>query len=417
MKNRFFGIWVALLLALVFSTSWASESNKTNGGNNAPSVNEVLLIKQRNELRTSGFDALYNIEYAQAQDKFEQLISLAPEHPAGYIYKAASFWLSQMHHRRRLQTCLFNSSTFRSDLVSGPVKIDEKSEQQFYQLLETAREKAETMRKQNSRNTEALYFLGVAYAIQAGYEAAVTEKYFSALRAGMKAADLHRKLLKLDPNFVDAYLTIGFYDYVVANLPLSFRIMGSLFGIRGNEARGIAALERVVKEGKYTSDDARVLLIGIYKREKRHQRALELLMELRQRYCRNYLLTLETAALLVKMRRYQDAFQTFEQLLNEPQQASGTLALVHFHYGDALIASGRFIEAVKQFLVTAQPPSADCHLAILAHFRAGQAYDLAKQREQAIEQYREVLNSENTYNIHSRAREYLKRPYLSNNDE
>jgi len=63
------------------------------------------------------------------------------------------------------------------------------------------------------------------------------------------------------------------------------------------EKRGIRTLERVAKEGQWTRDDARVLLIAIYKKEKRFPEALALSRELQEKYPRNYLFRLETATL------------------------------------------------------------------------------------------------------------------------
>jgi hypothetical protein len=283
-------------------------------------------------------------------------------------------------------------------------------ETQFRKLIETARVKAEALLKKNPRDIEALYFLGGAYATQAGYDATVTNRYFAALRAGAKAVELHRKVLKLDANFVDANLTIGLYDYVVANLPISIRMMGTLFGLHGNEARGLAEIESVARAGKYARDDARVALVTIYQREKRYDEAFALLRDLQEKFPKNYLLSLETAALLIRTDRKIEAFHEFDHLLSADSQKN-IIDLVRFHYGDALLASGKFVEAIEQFLAAAQLAGCGSELFMLSHFRAGQAFDLAKNRQCAIEEYNQTLKCEDVYNIHSRAREYLKKPY------
>jgi tetratricopeptide (TPR) repeat protein len=406
---------VSLILAVLLMPQaiWAIENGeaKTKANSTFPSSREVVMIKQRDTLRVAGFTALYNVDYEQAQNTFEKIVSLDPEHPAGYLYQAINIWFRITYNSRRLHTALYSNSDFESDLVKGPAQVEEKLEKQFYSLLETSRQKAEARLKKNKKDIEALYLTAAAYSTQAGYEATISDKYFAALRNSSKAIDLNKKVLKLDPNFVDAYLTVGIYDYVVANLPLAFRMMGSVFGLRGNRTRGIASLERVAREGRYSSDDARLVLATIYQREKRYDDSIKMLQELQDRYPKNCLPQLEMAALLIRTNRKEEAFKTFDQLI-AGQDNQQSLDLIRFHYGDALLAAGKFAEASRQFLGVTEVKNCDRQLQALAHFRAGQAFDLAKNRDLALEQYKQVLNCENPYNIHARAREYLKKPYV-----
>src|SRR5688572_11119127 len=43
-------------------------------------------------LRTEGFDAVYNIDYKTARERFLQMTRIAPDHPAGYVYLANNLW-------------------------------------------------------------------------------------------------------------------------------------------------------------------------------------------------------------------------------------------------------------------------------------------------------------------------------------
>jgi tetratricopeptide (TPR) repeat protein len=400
---------LAILLLGQSALAFESGENKTKEGSYSTS-NEVLMIKQRDTLRLAGLSALYSVDYNQAQNVFEKLVLLDPEDPAGYVYQAINVWFRCTYRTRRLHTSLYNNSNFESDIIRGTAQVEADVEKKFHTLLETARAKAELRLKKNKKDAEALFFMAASYSTQAGYEATISDKYFAALRNSSKAIELNKKVLKLDPKFTDAYLTVGIYDYVVANLPLGFRMMGSIFGLRGNKARGIATLERVVKEGHYNSDDARIVLATIYEREKRYEDAVAILRELQDRHPTNCLPQLEIAALMVRTNRHEEALKIFEQLLSgENKQQSADL--IRFHYGDALIAMGKLGEASQQFLALAETKDCDRQLAVLAHYRAGQAYDLAKKRNLAIEQYKQVLNCENAYNIHEKAKEYLKKSY------
>src|SRR5204863_4415435 len=136
---------------------------------------------------------------------------------------------------------------------------------------------------------------GAIESLTAGFAATVERRFMAALRAGSDSIETHRDVIQLDPNFHDAELTIGMYDYIVGTLPLPIRMLASIGGLHGSRKRGIQTLERVAKDGQWARDDAKVLLIAIYKKEKRFPEALTLSRELHEKYPRNYLFSLETA--------------------------------------------------------------------------------------------------------------------------
>ncbi|MFN7931151.1 MAG: hypothetical protein U0Y68_25130 [Blastocatellia bacterium] len=39
------------------------------------------------------------------------------------------------------------------------------------------------------------------------------------MRNGSKGIDAHQQVLKLKPDYYDAFLSVGLYDYVIGNLP------------------------------------------------------------------------------------------------------------------------------------------------------------------------------------------------------
>src|SRR4051812_35666341 len=55
------------------------------------------------ELRAQGFEALYNLDYEGARQKFKELARQYPEHPAGPQFLAAALWAQTLYQSRRLQ--------------------------------------------------------------------------------------------------------------------------------------------------------------------------------------------------------------------------------------------------------------------------------------------------------------------------
>lgn len=379
------------------------------------------------ELRRSGLDALYNIDYDKAERDFKEIVKIIPNHPGGYQLLAARVWIKTLYESRRLQSSLYSSESF---YASGDDKVDPKIVTEFRNLTREARRLAEAKLKQEPKNVEALDFLANTEGLKASFAEAVERKHFSALRNGNDAVNHHREVLKLDPKYIDAQITIGLYEYVVGSLPLAKKILAGATGYRGSKKRGLAMLEQVAKEGRWAQDDAKSVLILLYTREKRYADVLPLTRELSAKYPRNYLLRLETADALVALagvkRREKDltgavqlekeAFATFDELLrdrNARDAAARALDLIHFKYGEVLLMSGYHDRAAKEFLAATKVDRAEAGLVTMAHLFAARAYDVGGKREEALAQYKRVLARPNVYDAHDEAKRGLQKAYRS----
>jgi tetratricopeptide (TPR) repeat protein len=378
-------------------------------------------------LRRSGLDALYNIDYDKAERDFKEIVRLMPTHPGGYQLLAARVWIKTLYESRRLQSSLYNSESFFS---TGDDKVDPKIVTEFRNLTREARRLAEAKLKQEPKNVEALDFLANTEGLKASFEEAVERRHFAALRDGNDAVNHHREVLKLDPKYVDAQITIGLYEYVVGSLPLGIKILAGATGYRGSKRRGLEMLEQVAKEGRWAQDDAKSVLILLYTREKRYDDVLKLTRELSAKYPRNYLLRLETADALVAIagvkRKNKDlmgavqsekeAFATFDELLrdrNVRDAAAGALDLIHFKYGEVLLTAGYHERAAKEFLAATKVDRAEAGLVTMAHLYAARAYDVGGKRDNALAQYKTVLARPNVYDAHDEAKRGLQKAYRS----
>ncbi len=391
---------VGLLLPIVIVFSWATSF--PFGRSLTPQASESFEA-----LRRAGFEAFYNLEYEKAREYFERLATDFPEHPAGPLYLATHAWIEWLHRTRRLQTGIYINPAF---YAQPEERADEQQEKQFRDLIERAIEKAQARLHADEADVEARYFLGAAYAVLAGYEATVLRKFFSALRNGLRAVKEHREVLRRDPGFADAYLTVGLYEYIVGSLPLAVRILIALGGIRGSRERGIQQLEEAARSGKYVADDARTLLIAVYYREKRFPDALRTLEELISRYPRNHLFALERANLLMRMGERAEAVRAFEELLTHPAYRE-MQDLIRYQYAEALFQSGYKQAALHHFRRLLALEDAQADLKTLAHLRIGQILDLRGERRAAQKEYRTVLARPDVLDAHEQARRYLRKPY------
>jgi tetratricopeptide (TPR) repeat protein len=374
------------------------------------------------ELRRSGLDALYNIDYEKADRDFKEIVKLYPNHPGGYQLLAARLWIKTLYESRRLQVSLYSSESF---YTNGDDKVDPKIVTEFRNLTREAKRLAEAKLKQEPKNIEALDFLANTEGLKASFEEAVERRHFAALRDGNDAVEHHREVLKLDPKYIDAQITIGLYEYVVGSLPLPVKILAGATGYRGSKKRGLAMLEQVAKEGRWSQDDAKSVLIILYTREKRFAEVITLTRELSAKYPRNYLLRVEMADALVSLagvkrnekdlagavQAEKEAFATFDELLRDRNTAARALDLIHFKYGEALLIAGYNDRAAKEFLTATKVDRGEPGLITMAHLFAARSYDVAGKRDEALAQYKEVLARPNVYDAHDEARRGLRQVY------
>jgi hypothetical protein len=423
MKTKRAALSLLFLVSLVGPAGAPAQSSRGNSNTAGNTAGSPAATPRLEDLREKGSEALFNLDYESARQTFNEMVRLFPDDPTGPQMLATTLWLETLNKSRLLQASIYSSALFYTKTEEQP---DERVARDFRDLTRQATQLAKARLQRNPRDPQTLYLLGATETLKAAFAATVEKRSIAALRAGSSGVDRHREVLKLDPNFHDAELTIGVFDYVVGILPLPIKLLASIAGARGSKKRGIETLERVAREGHWTRDDARVLLIGLYKREKRFPEALVVSRELQEKYPRNYLFVLETADALISQSLVErlasrtkeaaatqsEALRTFDVLLREhsgPAAPSRALDLIHFRYGEALLLLGQPDRAAEEFLATVN--SVEPGLVTRARLRAAQALDLAGKRNAALTEYRIVLSRPNTYDSLEQARHGLHEPY------
>lgn len=239
-------------------------------------------------LRAEGYEALYNLDYETARARFKKMIDLAPDHPAGAQCYASSLWIQHLNEAWKQKSTLYSDKS-----TDDKSRVDRKQADEFRRWTRQAKQLSEARLRKDKKDVEALYFLGAAEGLESAFAAGVERKFMPAFRSGQDSVERHRAVLKLAPDFRDAELTIGLMNYVVGSLPLPAKMLAGTMGVRGSKKRGLEALERVAKEGKWARDMARMMLIDLYKREKRFADAAEMAKQLAEKYPRNNLFKLQ----------------------------------------------------------------------------------------------------------------------------
>ena len=220
---------------------------------------------------------------------------------------------------------------------------------------------------------------------------------------------LLEQVVSLNPMFYDAYLTLGTYHYAIGCIPQPFRAMVGMAGMHGGRQKGIAELELVANKGAYNRDDARAVLFALYGYEGHPQQALPEVEALTARYPQSVVLRLEMASTLVQLQRQKEAGAIFEQLLQGSDRR--LIDLVHYEYAQALAHDRAYLDAASHFAAVDQTPGAYPPLAAQALVNAGQMYDLAGHRDDAVRSYQAGIMRSGSDDLRKTAERFISQPF------
>jgi len=384
----------------------------------------IRVPAQIDELHEKGSEDLLNLDYEKAGQTFKEIAALFPDDPTGPLMLASTLWLESLNKARFHQGAIYSTQSFEANSEDKP---DPKVTQEFRDLIRQATQITRTRLQASPHDPRALFTLGEIETLHAAYEITIEGRFLAGLRDGSSGVDKHREVIKLDSNFHDAELTIGLYDYLVGNLPLAAKMIANVTGAHGSKRRGLQTLERVANGGNWGRDNARLLLMVLYKHEQRLAESLALSRSLQDKYPRNYLFKLETANTLISQAGVErqashfaaadslekEGFGVFASLIRDESSPGSRrgLGLIHFRYGEDLLSLGQPLSAAQQFMAAAAAADNDSQLITHAHLRSGQSFDLAGKRNEALAEYRIVLSRPNSRNSLEQARRGLKEPY------
>jgi tetratricopeptide (TPR) repeat protein len=360
-------------------------------------------------------DALYNLDFNTAQQGYETLTREYPDNPDYWNALASSIWLHILYDQQKLSIDSFSGSslgTKESRDATNP-----KDEKRLRDTVDIAIAKADAMLKKNPNDVRALYAKGIANATLASFEASAKRAYLSAGRKAKAARDLHQQVLSLDPTFYDAQMSVGAFNYVVGVVPGVIRFLLMPLGIRSaGKDVGIQQLETAAAKGKSTSTDARMMLIVVYNREQRYDQALQIVGALHARYPHNFIFELAKGQIYGKLKRWDDAAETYQQILAKvAAKKDGYERLaphkVYYSLGTTDVERLQFTSALDAFSHVTKSKESSVDDKAAAHLWMGKIYDSGGQRDEALKQYDAILALDCDDDYKSQAQQFKRKPF------
>ncbi|HXR39114.1 MAG TPA: hypothetical protein VN776_08475, partial [Terracidiphilus sp.] len=275
------GIGWAVVLLGASSACWAAGVH-TNPLNNDPLVKEA-------------FDHFYNLDYVGAVERFGRFHAMHPGDPQGTALLLEAVLFQELYRQDLLDTTFYANDGFLTGRHA--TEEDPKARERILGLADEAVHEADWRISKSPGDVDALYARGWARALACTYVAMVERGYSSGFRLATKAKDDGVRVLQLDPDYVDAKLLVGVYEYVVGALPWPFKLLIGFAGITGSKSRGLELLTDAGNRGPVTSVEARTTIALFLRREARYKEAIQVVRKLKSEYPRDYLFHLEEANL------------------------------------------------------------------------------------------------------------------------
>jgi tetratricopeptide (TPR) repeat protein len=233
-------------------------------------------------LVVSGIDLILKQEYVRADSLFRVVTNRYPDHPAGYLYRAAV-------------------------LQAYTIDFDEPVEQgKFDSLLMMGRKTSD-----NISLPWKEYFLGTADGYDA-YERVERGDWFGGVRKGMSSASRLEEVLEKDSSFYDSFVGIGTYYYWRSRKTEFLRWLPF---VKDDRARGIRMLIIGADHSEYNRFAAMSALVSIYLDAENYTQAEEWSRRALNSYPENRIFLWGLATALDRQNRPGEAVSAYATLL------------------------------------------------------------------------------------------------------
>jgi hypothetical protein len=245
-------------------------------------------------LADEGFNFAYLEDYERADSVFDIVVEVIPDHPHGYLFKAALL-----------------------DLYMLDYSVDEP-EDEFYRAVDECVRRAnrwlgELKRHRPDDNYQrgwAFFFKGAALSYKA-MRLGRKRSFFRAIPTAVGALKELNNALRADSTVYDAYLGLGTYDFLMSELP---KFIKWLPFIGDNRERGIDKIRLAAERGRYSRVAAKDALAWVLAYAGRPYEAEEVVNELMADYpgSRTFLWT--QAFVMRRAGKWREVEETYDSL-------------------------------------------------------------------------------------------------------
>src|SRR5579863_4772772 len=168
----------------------------------------------------AAYERFYNLDYPAAVADFERFHEEHPRDPQATAYLVNVLIFQELYRQDLLDTTFYANDGFltgRHATNEDPARRD-----QIFALSDEAVSEADWRLSKNPNDVDALFARAWVRSLRCTYVAMVERSFGAGFRLATKAKDDAARALQIDPDYIDAKLITGVYEYVVGALPWPF---------------------------------------------------------------------------------------------------------------------------------------------------------------------------------------------------
>jgi len=249
-------------------------------------------------------ESTYMLHLDDARVAARELQQRYPDHPAGFLIMAETYWWEAQADPHNLKT-----------------------ESAYYKAQELAQDKAESaLRARTYSKVEILAYLASAHGSYARFEVTQKSSYYRALRAGLRAHRYAEEAYALDQNYYDIYVGLGAFNYFAGTLPSMIKPFAWLLGAHGDKDTGVKQLQTAIEKGRYSRTEASIVYYSALLSNKEYAASFPILEKLLADYPDNLVLYEWVTEWYREQRKNLDGAEYFERMYQQQVSRSPKMA-------------------------------------------------------------------------------------------
>lgn len=229
---------------------------------------------------------MYNFDFNGADQELDAYVNEHAGDSLGYTFRAASLLFRELDRLAILEAEFLTDDKRIAD-KKRKLTPDPAIRDRLMAAIERSRGLAQSQLQKSPNDIRSLFALCLDAGLVTDYLALVEKRQLGSLSHAKESQSYAVRVLKLDPNFTDAYLTTGITEYLLGSVPFFVRWFVRFEEAEGNKKLAVERLHSVVEKGRYLGPFAKILLAIIDLREKRPMAAEAKLIELSREFPEN----------------------------------------------------------------------------------------------------------------------------------
>ena len=380
--------------------------------NHGAAQDHTVALNLDPEVR-QGFDHFYNLDYDTAYRIFTHVAQEHQNDPMAWNYILFTVIFRELYHQDLLDTTYYAHNSFLA--TKRDVSVLPATRQEIESLTNKVVSMTDDALKKNPNDKDALFERGYAKGMHAAFVVLADHAFAMGARQGYAARNDSEAVLKLDPQYGDAYMAVGIQQFAVASLPGWVRMLVGFMGVGGNREKGLQMLRYGAAHGVATTVESRTALGLFLRHDGRYAEALVVEKALAADFPHDYLFQLEVANLTKDEGHGLEAIAAYKQVLADAQKpgyfVDARLQMAWFGLADTERGYNQLQDAAHGYEQAATQPNCSDWLRKRAWLYAGETEDLLHDRQKAIADYQQVLKPGGDQTQASVARAHIEKPY------